>query len=64
MLASLAMLRHPRWLAIAASLALALGLSGCGIKGPLKLPPPVDAAKAPGETPKPATRDTRTEPKL
>lgn len=35
--------------AVAAMLALALAVSACGIKGPLKLPPPPPAApSAPG----------------
>ena len=33
--------------AVAAMLALALAVSACGIKGPLKLPPPPAAPSAP-----------------
>jgi predicted small lipoprotein YifL len=40
--------------AVAAMLALALALSACGIKGPLKLPPPPAAPSAPGAATEPA----------
>ena len=38
--------------AVAAMLALALAVSACGIKGPLKLPPPA-APSAPGAATEP-----------
>ena len=37
-------------LAVAAALVAALGLAGCGRKGPLDPPPMAGAAAAPGET--------------
>jgi predicted small lipoprotein YifL len=39
---------------VAAMLALAFAVSGCGIKGPLKLPPPPAAPSAPGAATEPA----------
>ncbi len=39
--------------AVAAMLALALAVSACGIKGPLKLPPPPATPSAPGATTEP-----------
>lgn len=48
--------------AIAATLALTLAVSACGIKGPLKLPPPAaPSAPAPGaESPAPPATDEST----
>jgi predicted small lipoprotein YifL len=39
--------------AVAAMLALALAVSACGIKGPLKLPPPPTAPSAPAAASEP-----------
>jgi len=49
-------------LAIAATLALALALSACGIKGPLKLPPPAapSTPAAGAESPAPPATDEST----
>ena len=51
--------------AIAATLALALAVSACGIKGPLKLPPPAapsapSAPAAGAESPAPPATDEST----
>ena len=47
---------------IAATLALALAVSACGIMGPLKLPPPAapSAPAAGAESPAPAATDEST----
>jgi predicted small lipoprotein YifL len=39
---------------LALSLTLALGLHGCGIRGPLYLPPPAAKQEQPKQTPAPA----------
>ena len=49
--------------AVAAMLALALAVSACGIKGPLKLPPPPAAPSAPAaatDSPAPPAPDEST----
>lgn len=51
-LAFLSMVRHPRFLVVLTALALA----GCGIKGPLYLPPAPPAAPA---VPAPATEPAK-----
>jgi predicted small lipoprotein YifL len=54
------MVRHPRFAVVLAALALA----GCGIRGPLYLPPATPAQPAPPATsaPAPATTAPATDP--